>query len=171
MLHTPRLLIDPLTEDDAAFMLALLNDPDFILHIADRGVRSIEQAKQYLRDGPLASYRENGFGLWAVRPVGGGEPLGICGLVKRAGLSDVDIGYGFLPAARGRGLAHEAAVAVLGYAAGELSLRRLVAIVAPANTPSRTLLEHLDFRHESMVRLTPEAEELCLYAWESAQNR
>ena len=151
MLQTPRLLIDPLTEDDAPFMLALLNDPDFIEHIADRGVRTLDQARQYLRDGPLASYRENGFGLWAVRPCEGGEPLGICGLVQRPTLSDVDIGYGFLPAARGRGLALEA-----------------VAIVTPANRASRSLLDHLGFAYESMIQLTPEAEALCLYGWEGA---
>lgn len=168
MLHTPRLLIDPLTEDDASFMLALLNDPDFIEHIADRGVRTLDQARQYLRDGPLMSYRENGFGLWAVRPRGGGEPLGICGLVQRPTLSDVDIGYGFLPAARGRGLALEAAQAVLDYARGPLGLKRLVAIVTPANRASRSLLDHLGFAYESMIQLTPEAEALCLYGWEGA---
>ena len=167
MLHTPRLLIDPLTEDDAPFMLALLNDPDFILHIADRGVRSVDQARQYLRDGPLRSYRENGFGLWAVRPAAGGEPLGICGLVKRATLANADIGYAFLPAARGRGLALESARAVLDHAKDGLGLRRLLAIVTPGNQPSRQLLESLGFAYESMIQLTPEAEALCLYAWEN----
>jgi RimJ/RimL family protein N-acetyltransferase len=168
MLHTPRLLIDPLTEDDAPFMLALLNDPDFILHIADRGVRSVDQARQYLRDGPLLSYQENGFGLWAVRPGEGGEPIGICGLVKRATLADVDIGYAFLPAARGRGLAVEATRAVLDHATHGLGLRRLLAIVTPGNQPSRKLLESLGFAYESMIQLTPEAEPLCLYARESS---
>ncbi len=169
MLLTDRLTIDPLTLDDAPFILALVNDPDFIANIADRGIRDEVGARRYLEEGPLASYREHGFGLWAMRQRGGGETIGICGLVRRPTLEDVDIGYALLPQARGRGFAREAAQAVLEYASGTLGLTRLVAIVSPPNTASRALLESLDFRHERMVQLTPEDKELCLYGWDASE--
>lgn len=169
MLHTARLTIEPLTLDDAPFILALLNDPDFIAQIADRGIRDEAAARRYLEEGPLASYREHGFGLWAVRPRDGGEAIGICGLLQREMLVDADIGYALLPHARGRGFAREAAQAVVHYAREILGLTRLVAIVAPGNAPSRALLTSLGFGHERMVRLMPDAEELCLYGWEASE--
>jgi RimJ/RimL family protein N-acetyltransferase len=169
MLQTARLTIEPLTLNDAPFVLTLLNDPDFIAQIADRGIRDEAAARRYLQEGPLASYREHGFGLWAVRQRDGGETLGMCGLLQRPALADVDIGYALLPGARGRGLAREAAQAVLYYARDTLGLTRLVAIVAPENAPSRALLEGLGFEHERMVQLTPEAERLCLYRWGASE--
>jgi [ribosomal protein S5]-alanine N-acetyltransferase len=169
MLQTARLTIEPLTLSDAPFILTLLNDPDFIAQIADRGIRDEAAARRYLEEGPLASYREHGFGLWAVRQRDGGETLGMCGLLQRPTLADVDIGYALLPGARGRGLAREAAQAVLHYARDTLGLASLVAIVAPGNAPSRALLEGLGFEHERMVQLTPEAEHLCLYRWGASE--
>ncbi len=169
MLHTARLTIEPLTLGDAPFILKLLNDPDFIAQIADRGVRDEAGAKRYLEEGPLASYREHGFGLWALRPRGGGEALGICGLLQRETLTEVDIGYALLPDARGRGFAREAAQAVMHYARETLELTRLIAIVAPGNAPSRALLASLGFRHERMMQLAPEAEDLCLYGWDASE--
>ncbi|PLW83580.1 GNAT family N-acetyltransferase [Kineobactrum sediminis] len=165
MITTPRLSIIPLTRSDAPFMLKLLNDPDFITHIADRGVRTISQAEQYLLDGPLASYREHGFGLWAVRVLERDELVGICGLVRRPQFEDIDIGYGFLPHARGQGYALEAAQGVFRYARENLGLKRVIAIVAPDNSTSITLLERLGFGYEASVRLQPDAEPICRYGW------
>ena len=56
-LETPRLRIREMTADDAAFMLALLNDPAFIRNIADRGVRTVQAARDYIAAGPIASSR------------------------------------------------------------------------------------------------------------------
>lgn len=164
-LLTPRLRIDPLTASDAPFMLAMLNDPDFIANVADRGVRNEEQARRYILDGPVASYREHGFGMYAVRLREGGESVGLCGLVKRPELEDVDIGYGFLPAGRGRGLALEAATRVWEHATGELGLTRLVAIVAPHNAPSIQLLEKLGLRYEADILLAPDDDLVRRYGW------
>jgi RimJ/RimL family protein N-acetyltransferase len=165
LLVTPRLVIDPLTEADSEFTVALLNDADFIANIGDRRVRTPEQAAAYLNEGPIASYARHGFGMYAVRLKKNGATIGMCGLVKRDSLPDVDIGYGFLPAYRGAGYALEAARAVMDWASGELGMERLVAIVAPGNRPSVALLEKLGMQAESMVRLSPEDQPIYLYAW------
>jgi ribosomal-protein-alanine N-acetyltransferase len=170
-LLTPRLRINDLSVDDAPFMLALLNDPDFIANIADRGVRTEAEAQRYIAEGPLASYREHGFGLYAVRLRESGETVGLCGLVKRPALADVDIGYGFLPAARGRGLALEAARRVWQYATGELGFTRLVAIVAPHNQPSIRLLETLGLRYEQELHLAPDEAPVRLYGWQGSPQK
>jgi ribosomal-protein-alanine N-acetyltransferase len=164
-LLTPRTRIDALTTRDAPFMLALLNDPDFIANVADRGVRTVAEARRYIAEGPLTSYRDHGFGLYAVRLRETAETIGVCGLMRRPQLADVDIGYGFLPAARGRGLALEAARAVRDHATQGLGLRRLVAIVTPGNTPSIRLLGQLGLRYERAVRLEPDQPAAYLYGW------
>ncbi|TXS93972.1 GNAT family N-acetyltransferase [Parahaliea maris] len=164
-LTTERLLIQSLTPEDAPHMLAVLNDPDFIANVADRGVRTLEQARTYIEEGPMASYRDHGFGMYAVRLRSNGEFMGLCGLVRRPQLDDVDIGYGFLPVARGRGLAIEAASAVRDYAVNELRLGRIVAIVNPDNAPSIRLLEKLGLHYERDITLAEGEKPIHLYGW------
>lgn len=164
-LSTPRLTLRRLDEADAPFILELLNDPDWLRHIGDRGVRTLDDARGYINDGPLAMHARYGFGLDAVTLRGDGTPIGLCGLLRREELEDPDLGFAFLPAHRGRGLAREAALATLAHAAQALGLRRIVAITAPGNAASIRLLESLGFRFERTLRLHDDAEELRLYGY------
>jgi [ribosomal protein S5]-alanine N-acetyltransferase len=150
ILETPRLALRELTCADAPFMLELLNSPGFIQGIADRGVRTVEGAADYIEARVLASYRDHGFGMWAVLPKGEAEPVGLAGLVKRDVLEHVDVGYAFLERAWGRGYAQEAASAVLAYARQQLGLQTIVAITAPANTASQRVLEKIGLRFEGL---------------------
>ena len=161
--ETQRLILRELTADDADFVVAQLNDPDFIRNVADRGVRTAEAARKYIEDGPVASYTRNGFGLWLVKQKASGTPIGICGLIKRDGLDDVDLGYALLPSFRSQGFALEAATAAMTQASA-LGLARVVAIVSPGNAASISLLRKLGFRRERSVRLADDAEELELFA-------
>ena len=151
------------TLDDAAFFCALLNDPEWIRFIGDRHVHSDEQARDYLAKSYLAQYEKNGFGLYLTAQKDG-TPVGMCGLIKRDCFDDVDIGFAFLPAYRGKGYAREAARAALEYGWDVLKKRRVVAIVLPENTASVALLENIGLRFERMVRLADDADELALYA-------
>ncbi|HUD96600.1 MAG TPA: GNAT family N-acetyltransferase [Woeseiaceae bacterium] len=142
-MQTERLMLRPFSPDDADFILAVLNDRDFMRFVGDRQVRSIEHAKAYLQTGPIASYARHGFGLYAVELKAAHEPVGMCGLLQRASLPDPDIGFAFLPAWRAQGLALEAAQAVLAEARDRWSLARVLAIVDPANERSIGLLRAL----------------------------
>lgn len=161
---TERLLIRQMQEIDAAFVVELVNDPAWIRYIGDNGVRTVADAERYIRNGPVAMYAERGFGLYVVELKGSSEPIGICGLIKREGLPDVDLGFAFLPRHRRRGYAREAALGVLAYARGVLGLSRIVAIVSQDNAPSCRLLEILGFQREGRVRLKAGDAELALYA-------
>jgi [ribosomal protein S5]-alanine N-acetyltransferase len=163
VLDTERLTLRELTQDDADFIVAQLNDPDFIRNVADRGVRTAEAARAYILKGPMASYRRHGFGLLLVQMKDSRTPIGICGLIKRDALDDVDIGFAFLPPYRSRGFALEAAMAIVGLAR-TLGLARIVAIVSPHNADSMRLLDKLGFRRERRIRLGDDAEELELFA-------
>lgn len=164
--ETERLRLSQFSLDDAAFVVRLLNEPSFIRHVGDKGVRTIEDAQTYLSNGPLASYAQHGFGLCRVALQATGQSIGMCGLIRRKGLEDVDIGYAFLPEFCSQGYAAEAARGVLQSAARDFGLRRVVAVVNPDNTDSIGLLEKVGFRFERMVLLEGEAVEIKLFAKE-----
>ena len=164
ILETDRLLIRQLTVDDANFILELLNDPSFIQNIGDRNVRTVEDAKAYVLNGPVASYAKNGFGLSLVILKVTGESIGMCGLIKRDVLEDVDIGYAYLPRYWSKGYAIEAALAMKSYAKETVRLNRLVAIVDPANAGSTRVLEKLGMKFEKMIRLSQNDIELKFFA-------
>ena len=151
--ESDRLRLRELRPADAGFMLELLNDPDFIAHIGDRGVRTEAQALAYLEAGPIAGYRDHGHHLWLVEAKPGGEATGVCGLIRRDNLPHPDIGYAFLPAWRGRGLAAEAGRLVLAHGLHALRLPRILAIVTETNAASRRLLESLGLHNTGLQRV------------------
>lgn len=164
-LLTPRSRLRPLALTDDAFILQLLNEPGWLRFIGDKGVRSLEDARRYIETGPRAMYARHGFGLLLVERLDDGVPMGLCGLIKRDTLPDVDIGFAFRPAFGGQGYALEAATAVMAHAREVLGLRRVVAITTPDNAASARLLEKLGMRLEGLVRMPPKNEELRLFAW------
>jgi RimJ/RimL family protein N-acetyltransferase len=151
--QTERLTIRLLQRSDARFMLALVNEPAFIQNIGDRNVRDETQAAAYVDKSGALSYERQGFGMYLVELSESRAPLGICGLIRRDGLDDVDIGYAFLKIHWGQGYAVEAARAMLAHAHGPLGLKRVVAITAPDNEPSVRLLQKLGMRYEGLVDL------------------
>ena len=163
---TERLALRELTLDDAAFILRLVNDPAWLEFIGDRGVRTLDDARNYLENGPIKMYRERGFGLWLVVTKAAQEPAGICGLIKRANLDDVDIGYAFLPEFRGSGYALEAAKATLAHGQITIGLRRIVALTKPGNIRSSHLLAKLGLRFERTLPFPTAADDSHLFAWE-----
>jgi RimJ/RimL family protein N-acetyltransferase len=164
VLESDRLILRQFSSEDAGFILELLNEPSFIQNIGDRKVRSIEGAKLYIKNGPVTSYARHGFGLYLVELKETGEAIGMCGLIKRDTLDDVDIGYAFLPKFWSRGYAVEAALAVKQYARDVAGLARIVAITDPQNAGSIRVLEKLGMKFEKMVKLSEDDIELKLFA-------
>jgi RimJ/RimL family protein N-acetyltransferase len=161
--ETARLALHRFTGADAAFLVELLNEPSFLRYIGDKGVRTEADACRYLETGPLASYARHGFGLLRVGLRESGEPVGMCGLLKRDWLPDADIGFAFLPRFWRRGYALEAASAVLAHARDGLGLKRVVAITSPDNAASIGLLGKLGFRFERMARPSDREPEVRLF--------
>lgn len=153
ILETERLRLRRLTPDDAPFILELLNDPLFLHFVGDKGVRNRDDAEQYIREGPMASYAQHGFGLFHVALKEGDVPIGMCGLLKREVLEDVDVGFAYLPQFGGRGYATEAARAILHYGRTVLGLKRIVAITAPDNEGSKNVLRKIGLRYAKTLKL------------------
>lgn len=164
VLETERLRIRWLSLEDAEFILELLNDAAWLQFIGDFGVRTLEDARAYLVRSPIAMYTHLGFGLYLAELKEGNVPIGMCGLIKRDFLEDVDIGFAFLPDFRKQGYAYEAAVAVLAYGKETLGLKRIVAITSLDNQASGRLLEKLGLHFERVIPYPSDGEEVKLFA-------
>lgn len=156
ILATERLILREFDYEDVTFIIELLNSPGWLAYIGDRGVKTLADARTYLTDGPMASFEKHGFGLAMVALRETGEGIGMCGLIKRDSLPDVDIGYALLPAFTGKGYAFEIASATVDYARDQLGLRRLVAITDPKNVASIKLIKKLNMKYEKEVQLRPD---------------
>ena len=161
---TPRLVLRRVTLADAPFLLKQLNEPSWLRNIGDKGARTLADVEQYIRNGPLEMYRKHGHGMYIIELAAGGQPVGMCGLVRRDGLPEPDIGFALLEEHFGKGYALEAATAVMELARETLGMKRVLAITTVSNDRSGRLLAKLGFREQGMVRLKPDAEELKLYA-------
>lgn len=169
-LATARLRLRIPRADDAVFLVRLMNDPDWLRHIGDRGVRDEAAAAAYVERRLLPSFAEGGFGMYVVEARATGEPVGICGLVKRTSLEDVDLGFAFLPEQRGRGYAVEAGAAVLADARDRLGVARVLAITTRENAASARVLERLGMRSAGERTLDGERA-LDVYSWEGGGYR
>jgi len=163
VLETERLVLRWITAEDAEFILELLNEPSWLRFIGDRGVRALDDAREYVRNGPAAMYERHGVGLYLVESKQDAAPLGICGLIRRDSLEDIDIGFAFLPGYWGNGYALESSAAVLEYGRRALGLRRIVAITSPDNDSSIRLLEKLGLKFERTMRMPGETEDVKLF--------
>ena len=166
VLETKRLILRKLSVDDAEFILELLNEPSFLRYIGDKGVRSLDDARQYILNGPVASYERNGFGLYLVELKESRIPIGISGLVKRDTLPDADIGFAFLPAYWSQGYAVESAAEVMTHAREVLGLDRILAITNPDNEASAKLLGKIGLRFDRMIKLSDDGDEVKLFTSE-----
>ena len=164
VLETERLVLRRFEPDDAQFILELVNDSDWLRFIGDKSVRNLEDARGYIRKGPMDMYARHGFGLYCVELKADATPIGMCGLLKRDTLEDVDIGFAFLPRFRSQGYGREAAQATLAYGADVLGLKRIVATTTPDNDASGRLLGKIGLRFERMFAVPGEDREVRLYS-------
>ncbi|MDQ6788390.1 MAG: GNAT family N-acetyltransferase [Acidobacteriota bacterium] len=164
ILETERTILREVTSDDAEFILDLLNQPSFIKYIGDRNLRSVADAVKYIESRFTSSYRQFGFGMYAVELKKSAVPIGICGFVKRDTLPDADIGFAFLPQFERKGYAFETADALMNYGRDVLGLRRILAITSLENVSSVKLLEKIGFKFERLIKLPHSDEELRLFS-------
>ena len=161
--ESARLRLRQLLDTDAPFILELLNEPDFIRNIGDRRIRTLEDARSYIQHGPMVSYSQHGFGLFLVELRENAAPIGICGLLKRDYLDDIDVGFALRESYRGRGYAFEAAAAVMRHGREDLGINRIVAITSPDNDASMKVLRKLGLEFERTLRIPDQARETRLF--------
>jgi RimJ/RimL family protein N-acetyltransferase len=163
ILETERLVLRPFTLGDAKFIIELVNTPGWLQFIGDRNIKTEDQARLYLRNGPMKSYDENGFGLALVELKADQTAIGMCGIIRRDTLENPDIGFAFLPSFEGMGMAFEIANATVEYAKNILKLPVVLAITMPENKRSIKLLEKIGFRYSRNIILPTDNATLMLF--------
>ena len=163
IIETERLLLQQVTLKDTAFIYELLNSSGWIEFIGDRGVHSLADAAQYIKKSFLDSYEKNGFGLYKMVVKTSNESIGLCGLVNRPSLEDIDIGFALLASHFKKGYAYEAAQATMDYATKKLGLTKIVAITTKENHASQKLLKKIGFGQVDVIQM--EGEELLLMSY------
>jgi [ribosomal protein S5]-alanine N-acetyltransferase len=163
LIDTNRLVIRDITEQDFHFIFRLLNEPSWIKYIGDKGIKTETDAKNYIQTGPLQMYKDFGFGLFLVTLKENAIPIGLCGLIKRPSLENIDLGYAFLPEYTGKGYAFEATKAVIKYGKEQLSIDKIVAITTIDNLNSEKVLLKLGFSFDSLIIENNASEELKLF--------
>ena len=170
ILETERLILSEATENDAEFMLDLLNQPSFIKYIGDRNVRTVEEAKNFIETRYQKSYQDNGYGLYLVETKSKikdqRSKIGVCGFVKRDNFEYADIGFAFLPQFEGKGYAFESAAAIMKYGEKTLGFKQVLAITTQDNERSGKLLEKVGFKFDELIEM-PNNEVLKLFFWKA----
>ncbi|MGI9544205.1 MAG: GNAT family N-acetyltransferase [Cyclobacteriaceae bacterium] len=164
ILTTERLTLDEAVIQDAEFIFHLLNSPNWIEFIGDRGIKSIKDAERYIQNSLINSYKENGFGLYKMVLLEGNKPIGLCGLLKRTNLDHPDVGFAILPEFEGMGYTYEAAKATIEYAHSALSLPTILAITSEDNVRSQSLIKKIGLHYVGQTRLSTDEEELMLFS-------
>ena len=164
-IQTERIELRLITEADAAIVLAVMNDPDFIRYVSDRGLRTEEDAAWYIREKILPGIERDGFGMCVVQLRDSAVPIGTCGIFKREPADEPELGFAFVPEFRGRGFALEAAKALMAYGRDTLKFSKIIAATNPNNNSSIKLLEKLGMRFERMIFDIPSNSEMKVFSW------
>ncbi len=160
---TERLFLKPTSEEDAPFLLELLNMPKWIKYIGDRNVKSVEAAKEYIRNKITPQLEKLGYANYTVIRKSDGVKVGSCGLYDREGMEGIDIGFAFLPQFEKQGYAFEAANKIKEVGISDFSIKQISAITTKDNFDSQKLLEKLGFQYIEDIKLPDDDAELLLY--------
>ena len=164
ILETQRLTLRTINADDDLFYYELVNDPTWLEYIGDKGIRTVAEARNAILEGPCLMQQRLGHSLYVMERKSDGAPLGLCGLIKRDSIPEVDIGYAIRPAYFGHGYTYEAAAAVVAYARDVLGMRRLMGLTNPGNTASINLLAKLGLTFVEHKVLPPDGRPTNIYA-------
>lgn len=161
--ETERLVIRPMSLEDADLILELYNMPNFIKFIGDRNIRTLNDAENYIQAKFLPQFEKLGFGNYLIVLKEGNVKIGGVGIFEREGLDVVDIGFSVLEKFEGKGYMFEAAQKVKSIGMDDFGLKKVSAITTKDNISSQKLIERLGLTFQKYVTLPNEVEELMYY--------
>ena len=161
--ETERLLLKPMSTEDAPFLLELLNSPKWIKYVGDRNVHTIEEAANYINTKMKPQLKKLGFSNYTVIRKTDKVKLGSCGLYDREGIEGVDIGFAFLPQYEKMGYAFESAGKIKEVGFSQFNLKLINAITTKENKDSQKLLKKLGLKYIKTINIPDDDEDLLLY--------
>ena len=161
--ETERLLLKPMSKEDAPFLLELFNSPKWIKYIGDRNVYTIKEAATYIKLKMTPQLKKLGFSNYTVIRKTDNAKVGSCGLYDREGLKGIDLGFAFLPQYEKMGYAFESANKLKDLAFNQFNLKHISAITTHENQDSQKLLEKLGLKYIKTINIQDDDEEVLLY--------
>ena len=147
ILETDRLILRRLIPEDLDNLFTLYRDPEIRRFFPDSpdGTLTYEQTKEELEWFLNGHPEHPELGLWATIYKETNQFIGRCGLLPWTleGQYEVEIAYLLDKQYWRRGLASEAAQAILHYGFEQLGLSRLVCFIDPANIASQGVAEKI----------------------------
>ena len=155
-LHTARLLLTPVGEQDLPALHAHWNDPQVARWLWDAEPVPLQTVADLITRS-THTFEQSAWGLWALRRTRDTPLLGVCGLSPfQHAPGGVELLYSLDPTHRSRGLATEAATAVLAYAFEVLALPEVHATTDDANHPSIRTLTRLGATPAPRLQVGPD---------------
>ena len=164
--ETERLIIRPMSLEDADLIFELYNMPKFIKFIGDRNINSLADAENYIKAKFLPQFEKLGFGNYLIELKEGNIKIGGVGIFEREGLDIVDIGFSVLERFEGKGYMFEAAQKVKSIGMDDFGLNKISSITSKDNFSSQKLIERLGLKFQKCLTLPNENEELMYYETE-----
>lgn len=162
--ETERLILQPTASADAEFIFELVNTPKWIANIGDRNVKSVEDAKAYIKERMTPQLEKLGYGNYTLIRKVDNRKIGTCGLYNREGLEGIDIGFALLPDFENLGYGYESAAKLLDVGINEFQIKRISAITTKENIASQKLIEKLGLKYVNIIKIPDDEEELLLYS-------
>lgn len=162
-IQTERLILKRVSLADAEFIQKLYNGAKFIEFIGDKGIRTVEDAQNYIEKRFLPQIEKLGFGNYIIIRKEDERKVGSVGIFERDGLDVHDIGFSFLPEFEAKGYGFEAASALIHVSFTEFGLQKISAITSNANISSQKLIEKLGLKYLKNIQLPNDDEELRYY--------
>lgn len=162
--ETKRLRLEKVCFGDEAFILELINTKGWIENIGDKKITTLEGAKNEIEEKFHQVYKEQGMGFYKMVLKSNNIPIGICGLIKRSYLKNVDLGFAILPLFSRRGFTYEAATKMIEYGKENLKLDKICAITNKQNVASIKLLNKLGLVFMDEVEHDETGERLNLFS-------
>ena len=135
--ETERLRIRQPRESDRVPLIDMAMD-DEVMHFISDGGQPREEAE--ITASINIDSTDDTFGGWTIEDKRTGELYGWIVLMPLDKTEDIEVGYGLMKSAWGRGIATEAARRVVDYGLNELNLPEVVAITRPDNIASQNVL-------------------------------
>lgn len=147
IIETERLILREFEEADLKKMIPVYSDEDVMRYIGRGGPVSGEQAEKMLQ-AFMNSYKENGYGLWALVEKSSGDIIGHCGLNTFKDKSYTEVAYLLRKESWGKGYATESAKASLDYGFETAGLERIIALTYPDNKPSQNVVKKIGLEYQ-----------------------
>lgn len=163
MIETDRLVLTPMSLNDAPFVYELVNTKEWLENIGQRNVHSIDIAAKYIQEKMINHYEKHGYGNFLMSKKSDSSKVGCISLYNREDVDGVDIGFAMLPKYMKQGYAFEGAVKIKSIAEHTLKLSGITAFTTFENVGSQKLIEKLGLEFKKTILFGDEKEELMFY--------